>query len=400
MCALLAQRSWSQSDHDLKYWQDKTVSEPQNALAFFNLGVAYEQESDLDQALNSYEQVIALQSPLSVVALYYEASIFYRRGQWSQSQAILQVIAAQELPPHLKQRVTDLQKKVQEAMAGDQEKTWSVFLDASAGYNSNPQTLSDVTTSHLSADTQTQYKASLDAQLLASPWYEGRINYFFSGSFFQDQGGSNYTYQTLTLPWFLYDDLYRLKVAPEYFTDTYGNRDFSHSYGGTIEVTRKVSPFYLGLSYLYLNIDNVSSSYSYLSGSQQTLSFFYEQKWTSARLYVSVSGNQFNYQDSPSLAASYVSPSFNISFSYFFEPFDIILNAGSELRYYHQAADDLFARQDWRYNCDMQWGYSWNKRARTYLYVGSSTDNSNFNDVINQDSYQQYRAGLGLSWTL
>jgi|GEM_PF-4426113 len=399
---------------EVEKWQQKVQVNPNDGLAQFNLGVAYHRAKQWRLAVAAYDQTIQLKSSLAPVAIYYKALIYKQVGKIEVAKKIISQLNLADVPENLKQQVLLFKNKLYvqtmvEELSGSSatpppqatqsEKWLSLSLDLSAGQNSNPATVADTSATGAGSDTQTAIRFSASSLLAASKTSDFQLLYSFAGTFLNQDGGYNYSFNQLSLPFSWYQSSTRFKLSPEFYIDNYGNQSYSQAPGGTIEVAIRVDDNYWGLSYHAATVTNLTSTYSYLSGSQGRIVAYYDMRWPSEKLYFGVTANKYTYQDTTSLSSSYSSYPVTVAYTAYFNQFDLTASIGEETRIYPKAANDSFARQDNRFFGTFHLGVNVATRMQLYFEASTSQNQSNFDGIstTSNDSYYQNVISVGVS---
>lgn len=411
-------QSHAQAVHDdLTTFLSRAKADPSDAVAWFNSGVIFQRKKDFSRALQSYQKVIQLGSPLTPVALYYQALIyssneFFGAEKETQAKNKLGQIKIENVPPNLKRKVLELKNKLflsdftnQNSIAENltehdeekKEKKYSGFFDLSFGSNSNPQTLADLTTNQIASDQQTQMRLNLEYQFLGSKDFEVRGEYNYSGTFFRRATDSNYVYNDLLLPLSYYIDSTRLRLTPELYIDTYGGPSFSQTIGGTFDVTIKLDNAYLGISYLAQQIKNLTSTYSYLTGSQNKVSLNGVYSWSIHSISFVPYFARLSYQDTAALSSSYDAYGANLNYTYLVLPWIFSGSLGYESRSYPKADADAISRADQRIFEQFKVGYLLSSYFKINLEADNTVNQSNFITTSNDRAYAQTVYLLSLS---
>jgi hypothetical protein len=390
--------------------ESKVQANPQDALSYFNLGAYLYRAKRYRSAIAAYDTVVSLKSSLAPVALIYEAGIYLKFGKIDKAKAALQGVEISSLPPNLKKSALLLKNRLflsgfaeeadisktpnavtppTETKEPKASRSFSALADLSYGYNSNPQTLANTGGGNSPGDQQTQIKAHADYQIDAASDYDLKFDYAFSGIYFSHEHSSNYVYHDLTLPIAWYFDLYRVRLTPEFYFDYYGGPSFSRAIGGTIDISKKVGSSYLGFSYLHQAIHNVSSEYSYLTGAQDKVQASLQSQWSHSSTFINFYVGRLKYEDSASLESSYSLVGANAGYRYVLGHFDLNLALAYEIHLYGQAADDPFARRDYKLYDDIQLGYNLSHLWHLYFDTNHTDNRSNFNSASNDHSYLQ-----------
>ena len=392
---------------ELTKWKTEAKAHPKSALAYFNLAVMYTKVSKYKLAVLAYNRVIELNSPLAPVARYYKALIFAEHGQPDVAKKIISEIQLDDIPSNLKKRVLELKNQLfvdsaieeeeqEEAEAATKnsnqsEKKFYIYLDFGLGENSNPASVSSPTGTGLSSDRLTQLKLSSSYLLSADKESDFKFIYSYLGSFYAADVSYNYYYNLLSLPYSFYFSESRIKISPEFYSDSFGNQAYSQSTGGTFEYALKMGDDYWGFNIHAASLYNVSSVYYYLTGTQERFQTYYEWRWSSSKLLLSVGYNQYKYQDLSTLSSSYTSYPLSFAYSEYFRNYDYTFSFGEEVKIYPQATVDPFARMDNRVFAAFHIDYNLSNQTQFYTEISIVQNQSNFNgsSVSTNDSYSQ-----------
>ncbi|MBC7467246.1 MAG: hypothetical protein H7256_14745 [Bdellovibrio sp.] len=396
---------------DIHYWIARTQRNPNDAMAWFNLSVLRQRDKKYDEAHTGYEKVVQLNSPLSPVALYYNSLVYVAQNNPAAAKALLVKINIEKVPIHLKTKVLGLKNKLfladfaeqkdltdvlsdqsktaEKESAVKKEKSFSGYAEINYGSNSNPQTEADLTSNQISSDNQTQGRLNLGYQFYANSDFEVRADYAFSATSFQKNTGSNFNYHDLVIPLSYYFDAYRFRLSPEYYQDTYGGPAFSNSLGGTLELTLRDGNSFYGLSGSSQNIKNVTTTYSYLTGSQSKVALSASSEWSANSFSFAPYFTKLQYQDTSTLGSSYQAFGANANYTRLELPWIFALSLGYEQRNYVKATADTFARTDKRTFAELRIGYLLNANWKLNLDASTTDNSSNFNTTTNNRSYKQ-----------
>lgn len=399
----------AQPNQNLKYWQQKVQEEPRLALNHFNLGVLLHKNKDYAGAIEQYDKVIELHSPLNAAAVYYKAQALESLGRTDEAKNILSTLSLQDVPLQFKERILTYKNRLfaeslnlpqdedeKTPRTQKSEKRLSLFLDYSRGSNSNPESTNENTSTSVTADQQSQVRAGVDVLALYSANYDVKIDYAYLKTTYDKQSALNYSYHDITLPVAYYVDNARVKVTPEFFRDSYGNDVFSEQAGASFDYTYKFGDNYFGLTLLSTSIKNKTTTYSYLTGSQTKLQLSYTQNFSSSKTIYRLYTSRYNYQDTPTLASSYVTGGLNLGYTVYAGYFDFSLSANFEVKNYVRAPTTTTPRTDFKSSVDLEIGLVASQYLRFYG-EGSYTDNrSNYNTTADDHNYKQSLLLLGL----
>lgn len=404
------------SASDLESLKKETVSNPQNALAFFNLAVSYHKNKKWNAAVAAYDRVVELKSPLAPVALYYKALIYYDHWRFTPAKAILAEIQTEGLPINISQMVADLKTKISEQDYDDEsnaslliedapgqdkpnEKHFTGYFDASIGYNSNPYAGNSSPLPYTPmADTTEQLRAGVDFLMSYSQKTDLRLDYDFNGSFFSKQAGDNYYYHLLSLPFAYYYKKIRLKFTPNYFADNYGGDNYSIYYGAAIESTLHSGDTYWGATLSAGAIKNQTSYDAQYSGSRQRLTLYLQKRKRNSLFDFSMAFNQINYEDDAITTRSYVSYPINLAYTRNFNSLEVALTLGQETKSFPKATLMTAQRTDNRYIFDLRAGYYFTRWYQLYVDFAYLNNISTFDSAATgYYSFQQTKAVGGIS---
>lgn len=401
-----------------EYWQTKISQTPENALYHFNLGVIYQKNNELNKAIAEYNKVVELKSKLAPVALYYKARAYESSGQLVQAKETIAVVNMNGVPENIKVAILTYKNKLFSAgyktsveaseledkdvsgstQKAEEEKRLSLYFDVTAGSNSNPQSLAPTSTTAIVSETQTQLRAGVDYLLSYSSVHDIKANYYYSGTNYSKSTTSNYFYHDITLPVAFYFDSFRLKLTPEFFTDTYNGSAYSDQKGGSADLSYKTKDNYINLLAQANDIKNKDTTYSYLSGTQKKFLLGYEQRWAISKMNYKIYSSEYQYQDTSTLGSSYQSLGFGLTYSLYYDSVDLALGGIYETRSYVKATSDTKAHKDQRFYLSSQIGYSFSTYFRIYLDASATINNSNFDTSTNDKTYNQNLILAGLSF--
>lgn len=402
----------------IEYWEAKISQSPDTALYHFNLGVIYQKKNELEKAIYEYDKVVTLKSKLVPVALYYKARALESSDQISAAKETIALVNMSDVPENTKVAILTYKNKLfssefKKSAEGselaepsdtatptnkDEEKRLSLYFDASAGSNSNPQTLAPTSTTAIVADTQTQLRAGIDYLVSYSSVHDVKANYYYSGTSYSKSKASNYNYHDVTLPVAFYFDSYRLKITPEFFTDIYSGSVYSEQKGVSADSSYKTKDNYINLVVQSNDIKTKDSAYSYLSGTQMKFLLGFEQRWASSKINYKIYSSDYKYQDTSTLGSSYKTLGYGITYSQYLGALDAALGAVLENRNYVKAASNAKARSDQRTYLSLQAGYSFSTYYRVYIDASASVNKSNFDTTTNDKSYNQNLILAGISF--
>lgn len=399
-------------------WIARIQKNREDALAWFNLGVTYQNQKDAAKALRAYAKVVELKSSLAPVARYYQALLYQANRDIEKAKAALEPIDVSKVPANLRERVLKLKNQLflgdfassdegSESLDGLQAKTtetkkeaaFSGSLDLNYGSNSNPQTLADLTTNAISSDKQTQAKLFFDYLAVGTSAFELRANYTGAGTFFDQNGSMNYTYHDVMIPAAVFFSIFRVRLTPEFYSDTYDNRGFSSTQGATLDATARIGDTYYGLSYLGQTIKNSTSTYSYLSGSQSKIALTAQSSWSVHRLSFGVTVSNYKYEDTATLSSSYKSTTVSAGYTQLILPWIVGGTIAYEQRAYPKAASDTTARQDRKSYLQAQVGYLISPNFKWTVDASQTNNGSNFNTTTDDRTYKQTTLTTGFSLT-
>jgi hypothetical protein len=384
----------------------KTKSEPKNALAYFNLGVLYKKAGQNELAIASFDKVVELKSSLAPAAIYYKALTQSQIGKKEDAKKTIQGVNLEGLPENLKSQVTGFKNELfavaepekQEVEAED--KAFSFSVDLSGGYNSNPAATNSPLPPTTGSDSTFEEKAGLGYRISESKVHDLSLSYYFSNSSYSTDTGYNYFYHEVTLPFGYYFENYRLRITPEYFNDNFGAANFSQSLGGTLDFALHADDTYWGLSLRGASLANLTSSYYYLTGTETKFQLYYETSTEKMRFLVNFAYNSFAYQDTTTLASSYVAYPISISYSWYWPKFDCTASVSEESRTYAVAsATSSVARQDTKYYESLHAGYTVMSETQIYLETTATQNSSNYSTSSTGNyNYSQFTAMLGATY--
>ena len=107
--------SWAAENKALQtveYWQGQIIENPEKALNYFNLGVVFQNKKLFNLAISNYNKVIELKSPLTPVALYYQALAYEKLNQIDKTKTALTRIKTETLSPELKAQILAYKNKI------------------------------------------------------------------------------------------------------------------------------------------------------------------------------------------------------------------------------------------------------------------------------------------------
>ena len=397
-----------------EYWLEMTQTQPSN-LAFFNLAVAYYQEGKLNLSLNSFKKVITAKSSLEPVARFYSAMIYSKKGNNQLAKSLLSPIVIKDLPPNLRMEILNFKNSLyaeevladmaeEEAATEQKEVAVEYFvnnfasIDLSYGTNSNPLYYPKTSTTSSDNDTQAQGKFRFGTDILQYSSIQLALDYFYYTVALAKTGDANFDYHDITLPFYFRGEKLNFKIYPEFYTDRYGNSPYSEQNGAGLEMGLQLASSYWGLTFQNLNIKNKTESYSYLSGSTNKYSLFYDKKFSSCRFYTALGFAKYSYQDTSTLASSYNSASIYLSYVYYLGKFDFTLAGSTELKVFAKLATASTNRQDNRVSNTLSIGYYPNRSLKFYLERLQSQSQSNFTDTTTDYDYDQSALNLGFKY--
>ncbi len=400
------------------YWLNEIKQDSGKALNYFNLGVIYQKNKKNELAIVNYNKAIGLKSPLTPVAIFYKAKAYESLGKIDDTKQLLSTLKIDEVPENLKKMVLEYKNKLfaesaaqgtgmasdineSESESADEanEKVLNFYIEAMVGKNSNPNIYADTQTGSIQADAQTQFRSNLDFLASVSSIHDFTISYAYSNTQFDRNSTSNYSNQELYFPLALYWSKSKFKITPLYSQDSYSGSVFSESTGGDLAFSLKLGDDYLNFTYEALNINNKTTTYSYLTGKQQKLFLSYDRRWAQSKVVTSFYKSDYAYVDTTSLASSYSAFGFGLSYVYYFANFDLNPLFNFEIRQYKKATSNPTARLDQKYMASVQLGYSFKNNIRIFLDGSILKNVSNFNSTSDDRNYQQNTYAAGLAWS-
>jgi tetratricopeptide (TPR) repeat protein len=100
--------------HSQKLLKKLTLSSPKKALYWFNLGNSYFLLGSYAKAIQTYEKVSALKSPLDLPARFYIAKCYRKLQQKTLARQLLASLQTKELPPNLKNEIAEEARSLEE----------------------------------------------------------------------------------------------------------------------------------------------------------------------------------------------------------------------------------------------------------------------------------------------
>ncbi len=408
---------------ELTQWQEKAASNPNSALAQFNLGVLYQKAQKWKAAVDAYDKVIALKSTLAPVAIYYKALVYEQNNRLEVARKLINQIDLNTVPDNFKQSIIDYKAKLNPDEAPKAEPTpapttetpaqeptpaptpepssFSASFDVSVGGNTNPSSTNDTSVSGYGTDAAQITKGGAGYSILADKTSDLRFDYYFYGSFYTLQTSSNYYSHTVSLPYSYYIDDYRFKISPEFTKDFYGGTAYSESAGGRLEASVRNGDSYFGVSYQAANLTNKTSSYTYLSGSQNQAQMYFENRSQEDRLLVSISATQYKYLDTTSYTSSYTSNPVGLTYTRYLGFVDMTFTLGYDSKTYAKAASSAYqARKDNKITAGIYTNHAFTNNLMGYLDLQTVSNSSNYDNTSTTGNYN-YKgttAMLGLSW--
>lgn len=422
LTSLSSTKAFAQADSsELKQWQEKAASNPSNALAHFNLGVLYQRAQKWKAAVDAYDKVIALKSTLAPVATYYKAMVYEQNNKIEVARKLVNQIDLNTVPENFKQSIIEYKAKLNPEEAAKAEaapaptptpapaenqapaeepSSFSASMDISVGANTNPSSTNDTSVSGYGTDAAQILKGGAGYSLFADKESDLRFDYYFYGSFFTQQVSSNYYSHTLSLPYSYYVDDFRFKISPEFTKDFYGGTAYSESAGGRIEGSVRNGDSYFGVSYQAANLTNKTSSYTYLSGSQNQAQVYFENRSQEDRFLLSVSATQYKYLDTSSYTSSYTSNPVGLTYTRYLGWADMTFTLGYESKSYTKASTSTKARSDQKITAGVYTNRSITSNLMGYLDIQTVSNSSNYDNsnTTGNYNYKGTTAMLGLSW--
>ncbi len=403
----------AQPNQSLEYWQQKTQDEPNLALNHFNLGVLLHKDKNYTTAIEQYDQVITLQSPLTAAAVYYKAQALEAIGRVDEAKDILSSLSLTDVPTKFKERILAYKNRLfaesfnlprdedeESPRTQKNEKRLSLFFDYSRGNNSNPEATNENTSTTVTSDQQTQMRAGADVLAFYAADYDAKIAYAYLQSQYDKQSSLNYNYHDFTLPLAYYLENARIKITPEFFRDSYGSDVFSEQTGASFDYTSKYGDNYFGITLLSTNIKNKTTAYSYLTGAQTKVQLSYTQNFSSSKTTYRLYTANFRYQDTATLASSYQTGGLNIGYTLYAGNFDFSFSANLEAKSYARAPATTTKRSDFKSSADLEVGLVAGKYLRFYSEASYTDNRSNYNTTTDDRTYKQslFLLGLQLSY--
>ncbi len=387
------------------------AEQPTTALNYFNQAVAFHKQSDFEKALANYDKVIEMKSPLAPMALYYKAKIYERQGDISNAKLAVQSISLNTVPENMRKTVLAYKNKLFALDAKDlttdtglvedsaaAEKNLFLYIDLQTGSNSNPTSTSNSSVSSITTDTETQFKAGADYQVDYNSDYDLKVNYLYAQSTYKEQTTLNYKYHNITLPISYYIDSFKFKLTPEFFADTYDTSSFSEQRGISLDSIYKIEDTYINFLLQTNRITNKTTTYSYLTGSQNKAQIGIQQRWATSKISSKLYISDYHYTDTTTLGSSYKAYGINFSYSKYFDNFDISASAVYEIKKYIFASADTVARTDARTYVAAQIGFDFYSYYRLYLDASTTVNTSNFDTTANDKNYKQNLFSVGAAW--
>jgi hypothetical protein len=404
------------NNQSYEFWQSKIAKNPEEALNYFNLGVLYQKNNEMNKAIDNYSKVISLGSKLSPVALYYQARAYEGLNQIDKAKNAISKINLKDVPEKLKQKILVYKNNLfaadfknseidtsqsaptqNEPTNSSAEKRVSLFFEVSKGTNSNPSSYSDSSSSSISSDQQFQAQAGLDLLIDYSNQYDLKVNYYYSQIRYDQQTGLNYSFQDINLPISFYIDQWRVKLSGEYFSDIFDSSNYAIQKGGLFDISYKAKDQYFNLSLQTNNIKNQTSSYSYLSGYQNKFLIGYESRWADSKTSLKLYSSNYSYVDTSTLGSSYQSYGISLGYTKYFSDLEFAVSTTLENKLFVKASSDTSARVDLKSYTSLQIGYNLASFCRIYVEGDYSLNKSNFNTSSNDKNYKQSLILLGLS---
>ncbi|MGE4130433.1 MAG: hypothetical protein AB7F86_02280 [Bdellovibrionales bacterium] len=402
---LLSQLGVAQETSNMSpdYWKAQIQSNPNNAVNFLNLGVAYHKQRDFKKALKAYKKVISLKSSLAPVANYYGAQIFKDMGKVAKAKSVMERVNIQDLPENLRKRVllfknslyVEQTEEETEATAAEgpaeteqKEKRYSAYFEASYGTNDNPSYSTAKT-----YDGQLKLLASLSYQLWVGDEYELKGAYSYTDTKYGKTSSSDYSYHDVTLPFAYYIDTTRIRLVPEYLATNYAGVPFSSSTGSAADVAARWEQFYLTfyVQYLILGVED-SSTYSYLKGASTKYKLSLRTQWSQSQVTATMGYNDYDYDDTSSYTSSYKAPVVSLTYGWYYGDWDITAYGSYESRTYNKDSSNA-TRKDELTTFSLQPGYSFSRYVRGFLDAAFTADTSNSSGY----GYEQTTLTAGLS---
>lgn len=359
--------------------------------------------------------MIKLNSTLIPVALYYQALAYESLNQLDKTKNLLIKIKIESLTPQLKIEVlayknrifmnsskeennsldksADSKSNARAYRKSDDEKRLSLFFDYSNGQNSNPDALSVA----VIADTQAQLKLGIDYLIDFSKYYDVKGNYYYSKTTFSQLTASNYFYHDLTAPFSFYFYSFRLKITPEYLIDYYDDILFSNQNGLAIDFSYKTQDNYFSFLAQTNNINNKSTSSSYLTGSENKFQLELDQNWSLSKIDYKIYFSDYHYIDTPALASSYHAYGFTVGYTQTVFNLEGNLSGSFENKSFVKVNSNPEARQDQKFTLDFILGYDFYNYFRIYADGSYSSNQSNLNTTASNKNYNQSLILLGLT---
>ncbi|MEQ1722404.1 MAG: tetratricopeptide repeat protein [Pseudobdellovibrio sp.] len=396
------------------YWINKIQQNPTLALNYFNLGVVQQKNQEYEKAIKNYDKAIELKSLLVPVAIYYKARCYESMGKPEEAQRLVSTIELDKVPENLKAKVLVYKNKLYAAdVIGDEEpaepnsKTiedqqeeskFNAFAEVSKGSNSNPEVYAETQQSSIKADTFGQFRLGATYIPVVSNNYDVKLNYDYSGTQFDKSTGSSYASHDVYIPISIYFDKSRIKLSPQFTLDTYAGSNFSESKGFELSYAFKIDSNYLNFNLQTNQISNKTTTYTYLSGSQQRIGISYDNKSVDSSLKTSLYKTDYKYQDTSTLGSSYTSYSLGFYYTKYIYNFDIGMGVTFDNKQYIKAFSVSTKRQDNKISGSFQIGYSFLEYYRVFLEAYTAKNSSNFNTTTDDRNYQQSIYSLGFSW--
>ena len=271
------------------------------------------------------------------------------------------------------------------------------FIDLSQGWNNNPQVTPTGLTNNPMGSQETQAKAGLEKKIVSLNFLKLDLAYYYSGTFFANQSLYDFDQHNVVLPISIYSESLRLKINPTYAFENYGLLPYSQEVGGSAEISIRWSQYRLGLGVQYLNIDNLTTNYSFETGPFRQYFIFAQVLKSNSRILMELASNSFQGVNFYWLAPSYQAQDLIFNFDQEVGSWDFSFNLAFEHRQYTQAELDLFARIDNRTTSDLQIGYSLSSRFRVYLDGTETLNQSNYSTLPVDYNYNQSSVLLGLT---